>query len=85
LIVIKGVELFVKNAPKDLHVLRMFVTGKVGDDFAFTFTRSTQLGFTGIARKSRRQLAERGYGIEHSQHVAAEHFLEHARRDASPR
>ena len=30
---------------------RMLLTGKVGDDFAFTFTRSTKLGFTGIARK----------------------------------
>jgi 2-polyprenyl-6-hydroxyphenyl methylase/3-demethylubiquinone-9 3-methyltransferase len=30
---------------------RMLATGKVGDDFAFTFTRSTTLGFTGVARK----------------------------------
>jgi 2-polyprenyl-6-hydroxyphenyl methylase/3-demethylubiquinone-9 3-methyltransferase len=30
---------------------RMLATGKVGDDFAFTFTRSTKLGFTGVARK----------------------------------
>ncbi|MBA3539465.1 MAG: 3-demethylubiquinone-9 3-O-methyltransferase [Deltaproteobacteria bacterium] len=87
LIVIKGVEWFVRNTPKDLHVLRLFLTpaevtamcrshdlelvalkgsrprfrwplwrmvltGAVGDDFAFTFTRSTQLGFTGYARKS---------------------------------
>jgi len=87
LIVIKGVELFVSNTPKDLHVLRMFLkpqevvemcrlhelepieirgsrprfrwplwrmlaTGKVGDDFAFTFTRSTKLGYTGYARKA---------------------------------
>ena len=87
LIVIKGVELFVKNTPKDLHVLRMFLTpdevaamlrardfelielrgsrprfrwplwrmlltGKVGDDFAFTFTPSTKLGFTGVARRT---------------------------------
>ncbi|MDQ3368146.1 MAG: bifunctional 2-polyprenyl-6-hydroxyphenol methylase/3-demethylubiquinol 3-O-methyltransferase UbiG, partial [Myxococcota bacterium] len=86
LIVIKGVELFVKNTPQDLHVLRLFVTpaelaamcaahglaidvlrgsrprfrwplwrmlvtGRVGDDFAFTFTGSTQLGYTGYARK----------------------------------
>jgi 2-polyprenyl-6-hydroxyphenyl methylase/3-demethylubiquinone-9 3-methyltransferase len=86
LVVIDGVRLFVKNTPKDLHVLRLFVsprelaamctraglaiaelrgsrprfrwplwrmlaTGKVGDDFAFTFTNSTQLGFTGFARK----------------------------------
>jgi 2-polyprenyl-6-hydroxyphenyl methylase / 3-demethylubiquinone-9 3-methyltransferase len=86
LIVIDGVRLFVKNTPKDLHVLRMFVppqqlaemctragleitcvrgsrprfrwplwrmlvTGKVGDDFSFTFTASTRLGFTGYARK----------------------------------
>ena len=122
LIVIKGVELFVKNTPKDLHVLRMFLTpaevtamlrahglelvvlrgsrprfrwplwrmlltGKVGDDFAFTFTESTKLGFTGIARKPSlcRQLAERGYRVEHAQHVAAENFLEHPRRDAASR
>ncbi len=87
LIVIKGVEWFVDNTPKDLHVLRMFVTpaelagmchahglaietlrgsrprfrwplwrmvltGKVGDDLAFTFTRSTKLGYTGCARKA---------------------------------
>lgn len=86
LIVIKGVELFVANTPKDLHVLRLFrtpdeiaamlqrhelelaclrgsrprfrwplwrmlLTGNVGDDFAFTFTRSTKLGFTGYASK----------------------------------
>jgi 2-polyprenyl-6-hydroxyphenyl methylase/3-demethylubiquinone-9 3-methyltransferase len=86
LIVIKGVEWFVKNAPDDLHVLRLFVTpaelramcdahgfeapvihgsrprfgwplwrmlltGKVGDDFAFTDTPSTKLGYTGIARR----------------------------------
>jgi len=30
---------------------RMLATGKVGDDFAFTFTRSTTLGFTGVAHK----------------------------------
>jgi 2-polyprenyl-6-hydroxyphenyl methylase/3-demethylubiquinone-9 3-methyltransferase len=87
LVVIKGVELFVKNTPKDLHVLRMFLrpeevtrmldthglesvelrgsrprftwplwrmlaTGKVGDDFAFTFTPSTTIGFTGVARRT---------------------------------
>jgi 2-polyprenyl-6-hydroxyphenyl methylase/3-demethylubiquinone-9 3-methyltransferase len=86
LIVIKGVEWFVRNTPKDLHVItlfrspeevaamcrgeqlepitvrgsrprfrwplwRMLVTGKVGHDFAFTFTRSTKLGYTGYARK----------------------------------
>ncbi|HEU0036663.1 MAG TPA: bifunctional 2-polyprenyl-6-hydroxyphenol methylase/3-demethylubiquinol 3-O-methyltransferase UbiG [Kofleriaceae bacterium] len=86
LIVIKGVERFVRNTPKDLHVLRLFVrpdelaaiarrhgleiavlqgsrprfrwplwrmvlTGRVGDDFAFTFTRSTKLGYTGYMCK----------------------------------
>jgi 2-polyprenyl-6-hydroxyphenyl methylase/3-demethylubiquinone-9 3-methyltransferase len=86
LVVIKGVEWFVKNAPKDLHVLRLFrrphelramlaanglelvelrgsrprfrwplwrmlLTGRVGSDFEFTFTRSTAIGYTGIARK----------------------------------
>jgi len=91
LIVIKGVEWFVRNTPKDLHVIelfrapeevaamcrrvglepaclhgsrprlrwplwRMLLTGKVGDDFAFTFTRSTKLGYTGYARKLAGQL-----------------------------
>lgn len=85
LVVIKGVEWFVANTPKALHVLRMFVTpaeltqmcgfhklaiveirgsrpkfgwplwrllftGNVGDDFQFTFTSSTKLGYTGYAR-----------------------------------
>ncbi len=89
LVVIKGVEWFVKNAPKDLHVLdmflppeevramcarhglavaelvgsrprlrwplwRMLMTGRVGDDFAFTFTPSTKLGYTGFARRGER-------------------------------
>lgn len=87
LIVIKGVEWFVKNTPKDLHVhhlfrspeeldqmcraagldialvhgsrprfrwplWRMLLTGKVGDDFAFTFTKSTAIGYTGYATAS---------------------------------
>jgi 2-polyprenyl-6-hydroxyphenyl methylase/3-demethylubiquinone-9 3-methyltransferase len=86
LVVIKGVAWFVRNAPDDLHVLRLFVTpdevramcqahglaspairgsrprfgwplwrmvltGKVGEDFAFTTTPSIKLGYTGIARK----------------------------------
>jgi 2-polyprenyl-6-hydroxyphenyl methylase/3-demethylubiquinone-9 3-methyltransferase len=86
LIVIKGVEWFVRNTPKDLHVIelfippervtemcrraalepvvvhgsrprfgwplwRMLITGRVGDDFRFRFTRSTKLGYTGHARK----------------------------------
>ena len=85
LIVIKGVAWFVRNTPRDLHVLRLFIrpaelqalcravglaittlvgsrprfrwplwrmllTGRVGDDFAFTWTRSTRLGYTGVAR-----------------------------------
>lgn len=88
LIVIKGVEWFVRNTPKDLHVHELFVTpdevramcaahglelrdvrgsrprfrwplwrmlftGRVGDDFAFTTTASTKLGYTGIARRPR--------------------------------
>ena len=92
LIVIKGVEWFVRNAPKDLHVSRLFVTpdelramchasglepleirgsrprfgwplwrmvltGKVGDDFAFTTTPSIKLGYTGIARRSESRIA----------------------------
>jgi 2-polyprenyl-6-hydroxyphenyl methylase/3-demethylubiquinone-9 3-methyltransferase len=86
LIVIKGVEWFVKNTPKDMHVLRLFlkpeevaalcekhhlepvellgsrpklgasfwrmlVTGAVPDGFSFAFSRSTRLGFTGLARR----------------------------------
>ena len=86
LIVIDGVRAFVKNTPKDLHVLRLFIpprdltqtctehgldivellgsrprfrwplwrmllTREVGDDFAFTFTKSTALGYSGYARK----------------------------------
>jgi 2-polyprenyl-6-hydroxyphenyl methylase/3-demethylubiquinone-9 3-methyltransferase len=30
---------------------RMLVTGKVGDDFAFTFTPSLAIGYTGCARR----------------------------------
>jgi hypothetical protein len=30
---------------------RLLVTGRVGDDFAFTTTSSTALGYTGIARR----------------------------------
>ncbi len=86
LVVIRGVEWFVKNVPANLHVIdlfltpaevvamcashglemqqvtgsrprfrwplwRMVATGKVGDDFEFTFTPSTKLGYTGFARK----------------------------------
>jgi 2-polyprenyl-6-hydroxyphenyl methylase/3-demethylubiquinone-9 3-methyltransferase len=85
LIVIKGVDWFVANAPPDLHVIelfrspdevramceraglavtllrgsrprfrwplwRMLLTGKVGNDFAFTFTKSLAIGYTGYAR-----------------------------------
>jgi 2-polyprenyl-6-hydroxyphenyl methylase/3-demethylubiquinone-9 3-methyltransferase len=87
LVVVRGVELFVANTPRGLHVAKLFVkpdelatacsahaldivelhgsrprfdramwrmlaTGRVGDDFAFTFTRSTKIGYTGFARKS---------------------------------
>lgn len=31
---------------------RMLATGKVGDDFEFTFTRSTAIGYTGYARRA---------------------------------
>lgn len=87
LIVIKGVEWFVKNTPRDLHVLSHFLeprevsesceasgleivdlrgqrpvilsraffqllaTGVVPKDFAFTFTSSTKVGYTGVATK----------------------------------
>jgi hypothetical protein len=30
----------------------MLLTGRVGDDFAFTFTPSTTIGFTGVARRT---------------------------------
>jgi 2-polyprenyl-6-hydroxyphenyl methylase/3-demethylubiquinone-9 3-methyltransferase len=87
LVVIKGVEWFVRNAPPDLHVLRLFLkpdevrsmcetsglgvsvlrgfepvivsyaffrliaTGIVPRDFAFRFTASTRIGYTGLAVK----------------------------------
>jgi len=86
LVVIKGVEWFVRNTPDAMHVHRLFVrpeelagmcknhgleviqllgsrprfgaaafrllaTGVVGDDFEFTFTPSTRLGYTGYARR----------------------------------
>jgi 2-polyprenyl-6-hydroxyphenyl methylase / 3-demethylubiquinone-9 3-methyltransferase len=89
LVIIKGVEWFVRNTPPRLHVLRLFLrpaevgamclahglgaeelrgmrprlgwpfwhmlrTRLVLPEFAFTFTRSTQLGFSGFARKSGR-------------------------------
>lgn len=88
LVVIKGVEWFVKNTPRDMHVLSLFVkpeeltglietkgidvvelrgsrpcfdkhmwrmlrTGVVPQEFAFTFSDSTRLGYTGFARKRR--------------------------------
>jgi 2-polyprenyl-6-hydroxyphenyl methylase/3-demethylubiquinone-9 3-methyltransferase len=101
LIVIKGVEWFVRNAPKDLHVARLFIapddlsamcrahrldvvtlrgsrprfnwplwrmvlTGRVGDDFAFTTTPSLALGYTGLARRRGTPIA-----IDPSRQVAA--------------
>jgi 2-polyprenyl-6-hydroxyphenyl methylase/3-demethylubiquinone-9 3-methyltransferase len=85
-VAIKGVEWFVRNTPRDMHVLRLFIrpaeletmceeaglelieligtrprvgrpllrmllTGAVPEDFAFTFTSSTRLGYAGVARK----------------------------------
>ena len=32
-------------------LFRMLVTGRVGDDFAFTWTPSTKLGYTGVAKR----------------------------------
>lgn len=90
LIVIKGVELFVRNTPEKMHILRLFlrpdevtswlheegvhttelvgsrpvvnsaflrmlVTGQVSNAFEFCFSDSTQLGYTGCARKRDRQ------------------------------
>lgn len=37
---------------------RMLVTGKVRDDFAFKFTRSTKLGYTGFAKRITRAVEE---------------------------
>ncbi len=89
LIVIKGVEWFVRNTPRHLHVLRLFLkpeevrascerhglgglelrgvrpvfgraflhlllTRRVAHDFAFTFTSSKRLGFSGMATKAAR-------------------------------
>lgn len=87
LVVVKGVEWFVKNTPRDLHVARLFIkpdelramctahglqvsllrgfmpvvasraflrlllTRTVSKDFAFRFTRSTRIGYTGMAFK----------------------------------
>jgi 2-polyprenyl-6-hydroxyphenyl methylase/3-demethylubiquinone-9 3-methyltransferase len=86
LVIIKGVEWFVRNTPPHLHVLRLFLkpaevsamcvahglgavefrgvrprlgwpflrmvlTRKISADFAFKFTSSTQIGFSGCARK----------------------------------
>jgi 2-polyprenyl-6-hydroxyphenyl methylase / 3-demethylubiquinone-9 3-methyltransferase len=87
LIVIKGVEWFVRNTPPNLHILRLFqkpgevraacernglsglqlrgvrpvfgraffkmlLTRRVSADFSFTFTASTGLGFSGVAKKA---------------------------------
>jgi 2-polyprenyl-6-hydroxyphenyl methylase / 3-demethylubiquinone-9 3-methyltransferase len=87
LIVIKGVEWFVRNTPAHMHVYHLFLrpsevraelaanglglrecvgvrprlagafwrmlrSGRVGDDFAFTFTRLTWMGYSGFAVKS---------------------------------
>lgn len=94
LIVIKGVEWFVRNTPRGMHVLRLFIkpreleamcrehglarielrgsrprfgaamwrmlmTGVVPEDLCFTFTRSTRLGYAGIARKEHVDARER--------------------------
>jgi 2-polyprenyl-6-hydroxyphenyl methylase/3-demethylubiquinone-9 3-methyltransferase len=87
LVIIKGVDWFVRNAPPQMHVLHLFLkprevraaclehglgapeligvrpkltlplwkmvlTGHVSPEVAFTFTRPTWLGYTGVARKS---------------------------------
>jgi 2-polyprenyl-6-hydroxyphenyl methylase / 3-demethylubiquinone-9 3-methyltransferase len=88
LVVIKGVEWFVKNTPKDLHIIRLFIrpqelcryleaaslevqmlrgtrpnvfsraflqmlfTGRVPDDFAFSFCQSKLMSYAGYARKN---------------------------------
>jgi 2-polyprenyl-6-hydroxyphenyl methylase / 3-demethylubiquinone-9 3-methyltransferase len=90
LIVIKGVEWFVRNTPRDMHVLHLFLTpeevtamclsrgllpvrllgsrplfgtallkmlatGRVPEEFGFTFSRSTRIAFSGFARKAARR------------------------------
>jgi 2-polyprenyl-6-hydroxyphenyl methylase / 3-demethylubiquinone-9 3-methyltransferase len=98
LVVVKGVEWFVKNTPRDLHVARLFikpeelramcvaqglrlsilrgfmpivasraflrllVTRTVSRDFGFRFTRSTRIGYTGMAFKEAGFDAARGGG-----------------------
>ncbi len=93
LVVIKGVEWFVRNTPKDMHCLRLFikpaelrrmcedaglrteyfrglapaawksafwkmiVTGRVSDDFTFTFSRFAIAGYAGLAVKGARRVA----------------------------
>jgi 2-polyprenyl-6-hydroxyphenyl methylase/3-demethylubiquinone-9 3-methyltransferase len=87
LIVIKGVEWFVRNTPPHMHILRLFLkpaevtaaclrhglsavrirgtrpklgwsfwkmllTRRVPEEFAFTFTRSAPLGYSGVAKKT---------------------------------
>jgi 2-polyprenyl-6-hydroxyphenyl methylase/3-demethylubiquinone-9 3-methyltransferase len=88
LVVVKGVEWFVRNTPPAMHRLRYFikpaelrdmclrsglqviccrgfmpqvtrpafwrmlVTGSIGDDFTFEFTRNTWMGYTGVAIRS---------------------------------
>jgi len=86
LVVIKGVEWFVRNTPRHMHILRLFLkpkevaascvrhglssvevrgtrpkldlsfwrmllTRRVPSNFGFVFTKSTPLGFSGVARK----------------------------------
>ncbi len=87
LVVIKGIEWFVRNTPPNMHCLRYFIrpselramilrnrlhvasmqglaprlwqgafwkmllTGRVADDFGFRFTRSTLMGYLGVAVK----------------------------------
>ena len=90
LVIIKGVEWFVKNTPSNLHVLHQFLkpeevtsmchqhgmtsvqitgsrpklgpsfwkllwTGTVSEDFEFTFSGSSRLGFTGVAQRRARE------------------------------
>ncbi len=96
LIVIKGIEWFVRNTPPNMHCLRYFIkpselrsicashglkveslqglaprfgqrafwklllTGRVADDFAFRFTRSTPMGYLGSAVKHAGEAGQEG-------------------------
>jgi 2-polyprenyl-6-hydroxyphenyl methylase/3-demethylubiquinone-9 3-methyltransferase len=48
---LEAVELLGTRPRIDGAMLRLLLTGVVPDDFGFTFTRSTRLGYAGVARR----------------------------------